>query len=256
MVSRRASRAAAAALALALGTSAHAQFNVAEIDFSTDDVDLTSAESLELELQVADPEALAARFANSTVAVRDRSADSLVIAVDRRARFTAAPDAGHLAASFVIDFDEPAVKKLRPEADGPATPAALSDLVFTAIPEKTQERGFDIASQAARSGEGDCTEHAVLTAAVARAQGLPARVVVGVVLLAMAEKNAAFGHAWSEVFVDEQWQIVDATQLQREATNVFYVPIGTIDNEGPGYAFSLVDTLRVMPMRLAARDAR
>ena len=37
------------------------------------------------------------------------------------------------------------------------------------------------AAEVARSREGDCTEHAVLLAALARARGIPARVAMGLV---------------------------------------------------------------------------
>ena len=57
--------------------------------------------------------------------------------------------------------------------------------------------------------EGDCTEHAVFLAALARARGIPARVAIGLVYVGRLQ---AFGyHMWTEVYVDKRWIPVDAT---------------------------------------------
>ncbi|HDP35705.1 MAG TPA: transglutaminase domain-containing protein, partial [Candidatus Hydrogenedentes bacterium] len=56
--------------------------------------------------------------------------------------------------------------------------------------------------------KGDCNEHAVLFAALARAAGVPTRVVIG---LAWSRKMQAFGyHAWVEVYAG-QWIAMDPT---------------------------------------------
>jgi len=55
---------------------------------------------------------------------------------------------------------------------------------------------------------GDCNEHAVLMTALARAAGIPARVVIG---LAWSQTMQAFGyHAWVEVYTD-RWIAMDPT---------------------------------------------
>jgi hypothetical protein len=66
------------------------------------------------------------------------------------------------------------------------------------------------ASQVLAKGRGDCSEAALLLVALARAAGLPAREVTGLVL---AEgEPAGFGyHAWAEVYVDGRWTPVDPT---------------------------------------------
>ena len=247
-----------AALLCGLGTAAQAQYSVAQVEFDSANLDLVSAQTLHLSLTVADSEALAKRYVDSTVKVVNVDANSIDIVVSRDARFTSEPLAKHLAASFVVDYDEPALESLNAAAaalapsDQMPSADALATLVFEAIPDKTQERGFDIASQAARAGAGDCTEHAVLLAAVARARGLPARVVLGSVILVSEEASGAFGHAWTEVYVDGEWQLVDATQPEGEGANAFYVPISTLGNEGPGYGMALIDGIRTMPSHVAA----
>jgi len=54
--------------------------------------------------------------------------------------------------------------------------------------------------------KGDCNEHSVLYAALSRAAGIPAKVVVGLVYL----DGAFYYHAWNEVYLD-RWVPVDAT---------------------------------------------
>jgi len=56
------------------------------------------------------------------------------------------------------------------------------------------------------AGEGDCNEHTVLFVALARAQGLPARIAVGLVYL----DGVFFYHAWPEVWLGE-WVAMDPT---------------------------------------------
>ena len=68
---------------------------------------------------------------------------------------------------------------------------------------------FSNALEALETGRGDCTEHSVLFAALARAAGIPARVAVGV---AYWPPGQGFGwHAWCEVYADGRWLSVDPT---------------------------------------------
>jgi transglutaminase-like putative cysteine protease len=61
-----------------------------------------------------------------------------------------------------------------------------------------------------RRRRGDCTEHAALFTALARAAGIPARTVGGVMYMGDEEK-AFGGHAWNEVVLDGAWVPVDPT---------------------------------------------
>jgi transglutaminase-like putative cysteine protease len=63
----------------------------------------------------------------------------------------------------------------------------------------------------ARTLEGDCTEYAMLTAAMCKAVGVPARTALGFVYVDAA-KGPVFGyHMWTEVYVQGQWLALDAT---------------------------------------------
>ena len=63
--------------------------------------------------------------------------------------------------------------------------------------------------------KGQCTHHAMLFTALARASGVPARQVSG--LMYMGDKAKSFGgHAWSEVALDGVWVPVDPTWNETE----------------------------------------
>lgn len=71
--------------------------------------------------------------------------------------------------------------------------------------------------------QGDCTEHAMLYVTLARAAGVPAREVSGVIY--MGDDHKAFGgHAWVEVVLDGQWISMDPTwnQTKIDATHIRY----------------------------------
>jgi hypothetical protein len=72
--------------------------------------------------------------------------------------------------------------------------------------------------------KGDCTEHTALFTALARAAGVPARTVSG--LMYMGDGVKAFGgHAWNEVVIDGKWVPVDATWDQTEVDGT-HIAIG------------------------------
>jgi hypothetical protein len=66
------------------------------------------------------------------------------------------------------------------------------------------------ASVALAQLRGDCTEYAYLVAALARAMGLPARVLGGFVCEQDMAPLAAQYHNWAELYVDGAWRLVDA----------------------------------------------
>ena len=72
--------------------------------------------------------------------------------------------------------------------------------------------GYASAAEVAISKQGDCSEFAVLTAAMCRAVGIPAQVVVGI---AYVDDFAGFqgfgGHAWAQAYVGKEWIGLDAS---------------------------------------------
>jgi hypothetical protein len=57
--------------------------------------------------------------------------------------------------------------------------------------------------------KGDCTEFAYLTVALARASGIPARVLGGYVLSQDAAPKADEYHNWAQVWINDQWLVLD-----------------------------------------------
>ena len=66
---------------------------------------------------------------------------------------------------------------------------------------------FGTSSETLRDLTGDCSEAAILTAALLRARGVPARVALG---FASLGKGVFIGHAWCEAWLDGAWVGVDA----------------------------------------------
>jgi transglutaminase-like putative cysteine protease len=63
----------------------------------------------------------------------------------------------------------------------------------------------------ARTLTGDCTEFAMLTAAMCRAQDIPSRTAIGVVYYQEGNKAKLGYHMWTEVWVNGAWLGLDAT---------------------------------------------
>ena len=79
------------------------------------------------------------------------------------------------------------------------------------IRKKNYTNGFMPASEVARSGEGDCTAHSVLLAAMLRARGIPARVAIGLVYVPAEPKPRMAYHMWTIAYINDDWLHFDAT---------------------------------------------
>lgn len=155
------------------------------------------------------------------------------------------PVARHRAATWMIDWKEKAFAPVFEQLAGkPKTPEALTAFAAGFIERKSMRRGFDLASQVAKSHEGDCTEHAVFLAALLRQAGHSARVVVGMVVLSFEGRWGAFGHAWTEVWRDGKWAVADAAIPA--AMNPLYLPTDEVADEGPGFAVALVPAIQAL----------
>ena len=122
-------------------------------------------------------------------------------------------DADRQPNNFIQSDDAKIVADAREAAGRETDPwrvaTALERYVHSAVKVKDFTQAFATAAEVARDREGDCTEHAVYLAALARACGIPARVAVGLVYM---EKDQAFGyHMWTEVYVNKRWIPIDGT---------------------------------------------
>ena len=140
--------------------------------------------------------------------------------------------------SFIADCDEPAVVRVASalsQANPSPTANEVVKFVGQFIVHKHMSRGFDIASVVAEKREGDCTEHAVLTAALLRAKGYPSHIVIGIVMVRVQGKLHAFGHAWAEYHDGQSWQLADATNVTEPRQVMAYLPLRVMRNESPSY---------------------
>ncbi|MCA9019211.1 MAG: transglutaminase domain-containing protein, partial [Planctomycetaceae bacterium] len=85
----------------------------------------------------------------------------------------------------------------------------MEKYVHRNLKKKNFSTALASAAEVARNMEGDCTEHAMLLAAMLRAQKLPSRVAVGLVYI--PTQKSFCGHMWTEVFLDNHWIPLDAT---------------------------------------------
>lgn len=194
---------------------------------------------LRVRLDSRAPAALAARLEG----VVGTGADHVIVDLTPGSRLGGA--ASVRGPTFLVDYDEASVVALREALvarHGPAPRDEELAAFVRALLDVSWDRGFDVASQVARHRSGDCTEHAVLLTALARAVGIPAQVVVGTVIVRSGERVAAYGHAWVELHREAGWSIVDATPLGGDVP-LSYVPEGLLEDEGPGFMFGFLSSL-------------
>ncbi|MDQ3002447.1 MAG: transglutaminase-like domain-containing protein [Fibrobacterota bacterium] len=84
---------------------------------------------------------------------------------------------------------------------------------------------FGTSSHIVRDLTGDCSEAAVLTAALLRSRGIPSRIALGYASLG---KGVFIGHAWCEAWLDGGWVGVDAA-LREFPTGVERVKLAELD---------------------------
>jgi transglutaminase-like putative cysteine protease len=120
-----------------------------------------------------------------------------------------------LQSSYYITSADPKVKELAKKAVGKETDAwrmalAIEKWVFVNM-RGTNDEGLAPASRVAKTLEGDCTEYAMLMAAMCRAQGIPSKTAIGLIYTDTAKGPAMAFHMWTEVWVQDQWIPLDAT---------------------------------------------
>jgi len=135
-----------------------------------------------------------------------------------------------LEATPEVDWDHPDIRALaeRVAAKTPGRWAAarkLSREVNRRI-AKVYGESRDRASEVLHTGKGDCTEHALLFVALARAAGIPARGVHGLVYANYGGGGAGlYWHAWAEVKVGEEWIPVDPT-FDQDVADATHITLG------------------------------
>ncbi len=128
---------------------------------------------------------------------------------------------GLLSPEFNIESDHPEIiRQAEAVAGSERDPLQAARKVREWVWETLEKRpvvSVPSALDVLRSRVGDCNEHATLTAALLRALGIPARIVVGLVYT----RGQFFYHAWNEVYVGD-WISMDTTlnQMPADATHI------------------------------------
>lgn len=128
-----------------------------------------------------------------------------------------------LATDTHVQPDNPRIADLARQAVGDVTDARqaaqlLQEYVYGYINRGKHYTGYGTSAEVIDGRYGDCTEHAVLLAAMCRAVGLPAQVVSGLAYAAGDDGVGRFAsHAWVRVWIGEEWLHVDSTRKRVDA---------------------------------------
>ncbi len=155
---------------------------------------------------------------------------------------------GFKSATRWLQIDAPEIHDLVRQAQQDATDplttmqrmeSFVSDYVF----DKNLSVGYASALEVARNRSGDCTEHALLLAAMGRAAGIPTRVATGLAYVEdwLGSENVFVPHAWTQAWLDGRWVSFDAALGKFDAGHValaygdgdpagFYDGINTLGN--------------------------
>ncbi|MCK6460854.1 MAG: transglutaminase-like domain-containing protein [Planctomycetes bacterium] len=151
-----------------------------------------------------------------------------------------------LAASSMVQSDAPEIREIAEkvvagEADAWNAAKLIERWVHVNVTEKSMGVGFASALEVCRDRKGDCTEHAVLLCALARAAGIPSRVIMGFTCIG----NAFGGHAWTEVWVGGEWYALDGTlgHGSADATHITLTRMTMEDAAGPEAMVGLLQGL-------------
>ena len=167
-----------------------------------------------------------------------------------------------------LECDQPLIRDMAREAVGEERDSVkvarlLESYVGNKIQDKTLDMGFASALETARALRGDCSEHGVLVAALARSLGVPSRIVVGLAYVA----TSTFGqyhpdgvflfHVWTELLVAPgRWLPVDAALGTFDATHIALTK-SSLDTASPMIdlclpVLEIVDSLRIPSAEILA----
>jgi hypothetical protein len=144
-------------------------------------------------------------------------------ASDMSASPLAPAEARYLRASVTVQSDDPSIRRLAAEiVDGSTATDERIARILRWLDHNVEKAPLDVFSalDVLRQRKAECQGHAYLYTALARAAGIPTRVVNGLVY---SEELQGFAyHSWTESRVGARWQAVDPTfgQLTADATHI------------------------------------
>lgn len=132
-----------------------------------------------------------------------------------------------LSPAMWLQSDDPKIRELaEPVARMNASQAHKMELLLQKTRKllpKIDFAGHYSAMEAIRRRAGDCSENAVLLAALGRAAGIPTRVANGLVYSRYkyhGVSNAFLPHSWTLAYVDGKWRSYDAALNGFDATHI------------------------------------
>lgn len=146
-----------------------------------------------------------------------------------------------LATTATVPAADPRIQQLAREISAGATTSARRvQGLLDWLQANIRQEAVDVFSalDVLETRRAECQGHSYLYAALARALGIPTRIVNGLVYA--PEYNGFLFHSWTESLVDNQWHAVDPTfgQFDADATHVKIV-----EGEGPADLLPLVDVV-------------
>jgi len=185
-------------------------------------------------------------FDGNVLTIHREALDSTYTLPNTEARF-----ADDLRATPFLQTEHPRVRAqsaaiLTGETDARRAAVALRRWVYDSL-DKRAVVSIPNALQVLEMGAGDCNEHAVLFAALARAGGLPARVVAGIVYT----EGVFLYHAWNEVWLGDAWVSVDPAfdQMPADATHIKLI------EGGPDTHVALVPVIGQLTVEIVDDDS-
>lgn len=165
-------------------------------------------------------------------------------------RFTRATTYANSEDVLLIRMAEAALKGTPP--DRTARAQKLREFVYKFVTSKNLGTGFATASEVCRTAEGDCTEHAVLLAALLRVERIPSRVVSGLIYAdAFAGQESVFGyHMWTQalLIVDGKptWVDLDAVLPAGLTMDAAHIAVQTYDLSEEGFIASMTPVVSLL----------
>jgi len=170
--------------------------------------------SEQISLPASDFQAVEQKAANSVIVTLTRPMTTTDGAEPTPPRHTTRPDRKFTNSSRWVNSTDDGVRRMAVIGGGAVTDPhekckRLTSYIGSHLRLSAFSTSLRPASEVAKSKEGDCTEYAVLLAAVMRSEGVPSRVAAG---FAYVPNPASFApHMWTEAWIDGQWIPFDAT---------------------------------------------
>jgi hypothetical protein len=171
----------------------------------------------------------------------------------RKPRPLVDPNGGvNLKSTIIVEANDADIQALArsiagTEKDAYRVAKAVNRWVYNNL-EKDYGASSDRASDVLRKKRGDCTEHSLLTVALLRALGIPAKRVDGVVYLLNDDQvPALYWHEWVEAYVGE-WTQLDPTFGQDVADATHFA----VGEEANAEITPLIGSMRVLEVLPAA----